>query len=165
MSMLVFSANLSRIITVEYFKSNSRRSTYRSGKNFLCQGVKASIVCQYLCVTRCFSIVLLFCDIPYTSILNISDSTVWTLGVDQGRKGKLCVSWRAVKVNPGEPEVAQVFFPSERLRYMLSHINLSWLILQKIWEQFPRVLVKMRGMYYLTIILSWRQSVCLLALL
>lgn len=48
---------------------------------------------------------------------------------------------------------------------MLSHINLSWLILQKIWEQFPRVLMKMRGPSYLTIILSWRQSVCLLALL
>lgn len=46
-------------------------------------------------------------------------------------------------------------------RYMLSHINLSWLILHQIWEQFPGVLVKMRGTCYLPIILPRRQSVCL----
>lgn len=44
---------------------------------------------------------------------------------------------------------------------MLSHINLSWLILHQIWEQFPGVLVKMRGTCYLPIILPRRQSVCL----
>lgn len=80
------------IINVEYFKSNSGRTTYRSGKNFLCQGVKASIVCRHLCITRCFSIVSHSCDIPYTFILNTSDSAVWTLvwgGSGQKRKA-LC---------------------------------------------------------------------------
>lgn len=67
------------------------------------------------------------------------------LGWMRDRKGKLCVSWRAIQVNPGELEAARVFFPSERFRCVLSHINLSWLILQKIWSSSLEFLWKWEG--------------------
>lgn len=154
------------IITVEYFKCNRGRSIYRLGKN-LCARLRqhwyhlSAFVLWEVNPSPWVSVTYLV--LPSSTSHKLQNEL--SFGGGSGQKGELCVSWRAAQVNPGEPEAARVFFLSERFRCMLSHINLSWLILQKIWEQFPRVLMKMRGPSYLTIILSWRQSVCLLALL
>lgn len=113
---------------------------------FLFQGTAASVLCQWFCITRCYCITLSFCNIPCVSSSVFLYGINTVLGWVRGRKGKLCVSWRAVQVNPGELEAARVFFPSERFRCVLSHINLSWLILQKIWSSSLEFLWKWEGL-------------------